>query len=134
MDDKLLDKLEKILAKSKGTDNPEEAATFLEYATRVMEESGVTERDLLRRQIIETKVKSTQSVSVAKDWEQSLMWVVAKAFGCKLMFQKGVSANKKDYWARWCFVGQKDKAQLAEYSATYLLRLITKARAEFSVS
>jgi hypothetical protein len=60
------------------------------------------------------------------------MNLVAKSFGCKLLWQPGVSWMRPDYWGRHKFIGPKDQVQLAVYAATVLLRQLTKARMRFS--
>lgn len=59
------------------------------------------------------------------------MQLVAKAFGCKLLWRAGRSKDK-DYWGRHIFVGPKVNLPLVEYSVTYLLRCLVKGRSDFS--
>ena len=129
-DEKLLDKVQKLLAMGK-SENAHEAAAFLEKATALMEAHGLTHKDIGRAQIGTKQVKSTQSISKVKDWENSLVWMVAKAFGCTVMWQSGDS-RYLDYWGRFLLIGPKDKVELAEYATVVLLRQLVTERAKFS--
>lgn len=129
-DPKLLDRIQKLFALGTSS-NPHEAAAAMEKATAMMEEHGFTSTHLGLHQVGEARVKSTQSISKAKDWEINLVTLIARAWGCKIIFSPGRSWQK-DYWARFIIVGHKDKVQLAEYTCVVLLRQIAKGRAEFS--
>jgi len=128
---KLLDRIQKLLNLSTSS-NANEAAAALAKASEIMAEHNLTQSSLLRHQIGEIKVKSTQSVSKVKDWENSLFHIVGKAFGCKVMFYPGRSKDI-DYWGRFAFVGPKMNLPLAEYTVTFLLRQLVKERNAFSV-
>lgn len=131
VDKKLLEKVQKLLNLS-ASSNEHEAALALSKAAELMAEYGITKTALDRTQITRDEVKSTQSVSKVKDWELMLMQLVAKSFGCKLLWKPGVSWMRPDYWGRHVFIGHKDQVQLAVYAATVLLRQLTKARLKFS--
>lgn len=130
---KLLDKIQKLLNLSTSS-NANEAAAALAKASEIMAEHNLTQSSLLRHQIGQIDVKSSQSISKAKDWETMLFVTIGKAFGCKVMFTPGQSWNKKDYWARFNFVGPKMNLPLVEYTATFLQRQLVKERAAFSVT
>ncbi len=129
--DKLLERIQKLLALSANNSSAEEAGLAMEKAMAMMAEHNLTTGDLLRSQIDKISVKSTQSVSKPKDWEANLMWMVAEAFGCKITWTAGHSSDK-DYWGRFNFIGPKVHLPLVEYSITYLLRKLVASRSEFS--
>lgn len=128
--DKLLEKIQKLLAMSTSS-NPHEAAIFLEKATALMEEHNLTDKDVKRAQLGFVLIKSTQSVSKVKDWESDLVRMVCAAFGCKHTWIAGDS-KYVDYWGRFRVLGEKDKVLLAEYAIVFLLRQLVKERTEFS--
>ena len=129
IDEKLLDKIKKVLALS-ASSNPHEAAVALEKATAMMAEHNLTMKDIDRSQIGRAEIKSSQSVSKAKDWEVAFFQMVGQAFGCKVLFRAGRSKDP-DYWARYIFIGEKVNVQLAEYTAIHLSRVLLKGRSDF---
>jgi len=129
---KLLDKIQKLLNLSTSS-NANEAAAALAKASEIMAEHNLTQSSLLRHQIGTIEIKSTQSISKAKDWEANLFAIIGNAFGCKTTFRHGNSKNKKDYWARYNYIGPKMNLPLAEYTVTFLQRQLVKERAAFSL-
>lgn len=129
---KILDKIEKLLALA-GSSNPNEASVALAKAQQLMEEHNLTAGMLERNKIGEVQIKSTQSVSRVKDWENQLVWTVAQAFGCRVMWQSGDS-YLRDPYGRFILVGPKTQLQLAEYAATYLLRQVVDGRRRFNTT
>ncbi len=129
---KLIERLEKLLNMGSSS-NANEAAIALEKATKLMEESGLSKRDVDASKIIEAEIKSTQSVSKPKDWEVSFIQIVARAFGCKVLWRPG-NSKRVDYWGRYILVGHTSQVPLAEYTASVLLRELVKARSKFSAA
>ncbi len=135
--EKLLDRIQKLLNLSSSS-NANEAAAAMAKAQELMREHALTDLDLKAHQIADVKIKSTQSVSKPKDWELSLVWVCAKAFGAVVLWQPGHSRgwdyklNKPDYWGRFHLVGEKSKIPLAEYAVVVLLRQLVKERTAFA--
>lgn len=129
MDESILRKIKKCLALSQSS-NPNEAATALRQAQKLMELHGVESLDLARAEIGEAEVKSKASVSRVKDWELSLLNTVAKAFGCQLMWRSS-NSWAHDVYGRYVLIGVKAQVQLAQYTADVLTRKLIKARGEF---
>jgi hypothetical protein len=129
MDERILNKIKKCLALSQSS-NPNEAATALRQAQKLMEAYNVSSMDLSRAEIGEAEIKSKASVSRIKDWELALLSTVAKAFGCRLMWMKSYS-HDADVFGRYTLVGLKDQVWMAHYTAEVLQRKLMKARAEF---
>jgi hypothetical protein len=126
--EKLVARVQKLLTLS-GSTNSNEAASALAKANEIMAAEGLSLVDVQRSQIGEAKVKSTQSVSKPKDWENALVCAVGRAFACHVLWQSGVS-YRKDYWGRYIFVGHQDYVALAEFAAVNLLRQLVKAKAK----
>lgn len=127
--DRVIEKIKKCLALSQSS-NASEAASALRQAQKLMELHGITQTSIGRSEVGEAKVKSAASVSRAKNWEIALFNVVAKAFGCRLMFMKSYSYNR-DVFATYTLLGLKSKVELAQYTTVVLQRRLMKARAEF---
>lgn len=129
MDDRILNKIKKCLALSQSSE-PAEAAAALRQAQKLMEVHGVSQADLGLSEIGEAEVKSKASVSRVKDWELRLINLVAKAFGCKLLWLKSNSYSA-DVYGRYTLVGLKGQVELAQYTCEVLQRKLVAARAKF---
>lgn len=127
--DRIIDKIKKCLALSQSS-NAGEAANALRQAQKLMEMHGITEAKLGQSEIGEAKVKSAASVSRVKDWELRLFNIVAKAFGCRLMFTRS-NSYYEDVFASYKLLGLKSQVELAQYTTIVLQRRLMKARAEF---
>lgn len=130
MTDKILDKVQKLMALA-ASSNEHEAAAALSKAQALLAEHNLTATDLHMSQIGTTQFKSTQSVSKVKDWELALVHQVARAFGCRVMWLPGHSQDI-DYWGRFQLLGPKHQLTLAEYACVFLLRKLVKARTAFN--
>ena len=129
IDDKILSKIKKCLALSQSPE-PAEAAAALRQAQKMMEMHGITQADLGRADIGRAEVKSKASVSRVKDWELKLLNLVAKAFGCRLLWMES-SSYSPDVYGRYVLIGLKTQTELAQYTADVLQRKLIKARAAF---
>ena len=130
--DRILDKIKKCLALSQSSE-PAEAAAALRQAQKLMEIHSITQADLGRADLGEADVRSKVSVSRIKDWKLRLLNVVAKAFGCKLLWTKS-SSYSVDVYGRYVLIGLKAQVQLAQYTADVLQRKLIKARGNFTNS
>lgn len=143
----ILDRLEKLKAMANGN-SPAEAAIALRKMQEMMEQNNLTEKDLDRYQLGEVKIKSTQSVSQIKDWENNIMWLAASAFGGSVLFTSGHSwvyyrsvktgnllkKRNPDPFGTYTIVGFKSVLPLIEYAATFLQRAVVKGRKELNAS
>lgn len=116
-----IDKIKKCLALSQ-SDNPHEAAAALRQAKAMMEKYGVSDAAITRSDIGESTTKTKSRRSIPR-WEVALITMVGSAFGCKTMYQA--------WQGQYTFVGIKDKAELAAYTATVLLRRANTARKNY---
>jgi hypothetical protein len=132
----ILEKLEKLRAMAQ-SNSPHEAAIALRKLQEMLAEHNLTEKDLDRYKVGEITIKSTQSVSQVKDWENGIMWIVAEAFGGIVLYTNGSSwlhysdGSKKrnpDPFGYFTIVGFKQTLPLMEYAATFLLRAVVDGR------
>lgn len=133
VDESILRKIQRCLALST-SDNPNEAATALRQAQALMAKHGVSQLDVKRAELGEATLKSKMSVSKPKDWEIHLLATVGKAFGCKLMFRPVTSLDYKvrGTMGTYVYLGLKQQAELAQYTAEVLLRRLIKARVNYT--
>lgn len=129
IDEKILNKIKKCLALGQSSE-PHEAAAAMRQAQKLMEMHGVSQADIGRADIGEAEVKSKVSVSRVKDWELRLLNLVAKSFGCKLLWSSGSSYND-DVFGKYVLIGLKSQVQLAQYTADVMQRKLVKARGQF---
>jgi len=127
--DRVIEKIKKCLALSQSS-NAGEAANALRQAQKLMELHGISQAAIGLSDVGEAKVKSMASVRRVKDWELRLLNMVAKAFGCRLMFLKSHS-HAQDVFATYTLLGLKQQVEVAQYTAVVLQRRLMKARAEF---
>ena len=128
----ILSKIKKCLALAESS-NVHEAAAALRQAQKLMELHGVTEAALGASEITEATLRSKTAVSKINPWELRLISLIAKAFGCQLIWSKGSSHGKTvaEIYGRYHFVGLKQQVPVAVYTAEVLLKRLTKARADF---
>jgi len=129
--EKILDKIKKCLALSQSPE-PAEAAAALRQAQKLMELHGISAAEMAQAEIGEANVKSAVSVSRIKDWELKLLNLVAKAFGCRLLWTRSSSwRSGADIYGKCTIIGLKHQVELAQYTAQVMQRKLVKARAEF---
>src|SRR3989304_3251601 len=119
--DKVLDKVQKLLALS-GSSNDHEAQSALMMAQRLLAKHNLTMSDVPNELKEEEKVteKGVMSVSAYNRWVRDLAKVVAENFRCdKMVYRKGA-------YIRMIFVGMETDAtvaaQIFEYAAKYAER------------
>ncbi|MDN3578687.1 DUF2786 domain-containing protein [Chitinimonas viridis] len=121
---KVLGKIKKCLALAK-SGNEHEAAAAMRQAQKLMAEYNVGEQDVLASEVSEASAKAGAK-SVPADWESFLADVVARAFGCTLLFTSGWTGGS------WKFIGCGAAPEVAGYAFAVLLRQAKKARAEYA--
>lgn len=136
-DQKILDKIKKLLALAQSS-NANEAALALSKAQALMAEHNIDAEAIDLSQIKEAYVKSQFSVSKTKPYESVLVGAIASAFGCEVLWMASASwrrfRDQDDTWAQWVFVGPSDRLQLATYAADVLMPQLKKARSDFATS
>lgn len=133
IDPKTLSKIKKCLALA-SSDNPHEAAAAMRQAKALMEKHGVSANHITMSEIGEATAKSaTMARDKPANWEVHLAGMVGKTFGCKMMIGRSIytsgygHANEGQY----IFVGLKQRAEIASYTASVLIRKCKKARSNF---
>ena len=129
--DKILDKIKKCLALSKSSE-PHEAAAALRQAQKLMSAHGVSETSVKLSEVCEQDVKSKFSVSQVKPYEFKLINIIAKAFGCKVLWKKAHSSfGSKDYYGKFILIGMKSRIDLCAYTCEVMQRKMYTAKNKF---
>lgn len=102
-----------------------EAAAALAAAQRLMERYSVTESDVLTAGIVESNGVRAGAAAKPVDWETALVSTVGKAFACRPLFSYYTSHCRRGTWK---FVGPRQRAEVADYVFTVLLRKVRAAR------
>jgi len=125
--ERIIRKIKHCLALSQSS-NPDEAATALRHAQKLMHQHNVNEFDTLSVDINEHRVKSTTKTN-PPDWQYCLAGVVADAMGC---------AYHCSNWKRgsfghsaFVFYGFDYQPEIAAYALEVLLRQVTKDRKDY---
>lgn len=133
IDPKILNKIKKCLALA-GSSNPNEAATALRQAHALMEKHGVSAHDVTMADIGEASVESrTMARDKPAHWEARLAALVGEAFGCQMMVSHTVFVKGGGHVneGRFIYVGLKQQAEVASYTATVLIRKCKVARQQW---
>lgn len=124
-----LRKIRACLARAKDSTFPEEAARALHQAQVLMARFDVEQPELLAAGVDEHWSRS-RAVKRPPDYEVSLANLVARMFGCRLMFaRKWEGAGLAGGYS---FVGAASTAEIAAYSYAVLSRQLIKARADYT--
>jgi hypothetical protein len=133
IDQKILGKIKKCLALS-GSSNPNEAATALRQAHALMEKHGVSAHEVTMSDIGQSSADSkTMSRDKPAHWECRLASLVGEAFGCQMMVSRTVRAKVFGHLnqGQFIFVGLKQQAEVASYTATVLIRKCKATRQQW---
>lgn len=109
---------------------PGEAANAMRMAQSLMTKHNVTEGAIAASEIDEFSYQSTKAAT-PPPWENALLWVIGKAFGCRHYWTGGrgpKGAREKGYWK---IVGEKHKLELIQYAFDVVRRQMINARAKF---
>lgn len=125
-DTKILNKIKKLLALAKST-NPNEAASALRMAQKLMQEHRLSQTDI---ELLEIQMESVRDVNQAQSiptWSASLARSIANAFGLDV-----VRAQLNPFGAYVMqFIGPVDRVEIGSYCYMVLGRKLVKARAEY---
>jgi Protein of unknown function (DUF2786) len=128
--DQALSKIKKCLALAKSS-NPNEAATAMRQAQKLMAEHNVTETDVSLSDVSEQAAPTQLNASTP--WEAFLSQMVAESFGCKVfrrhrrMLSQSLSVVKK---CDFIFVGVGAAPEVASYAYNVLSRQCARDRLE----
>ncbi|MFZ6675403.1 DUF2786 domain-containing protein [Undibacterium sp. Xuan67W] len=127
--DTAIKKIRKCMALAKSS-NPNEAATALRQAQKLMEEFGVEHPELLAAEVSSEFAKSTCLKSPPR-FETVLAETIAKAFACELIFSYQLNRTKFEMEGGYLFIGVSASPEVAKYTYTVLRRQLAKARADY---
>lgn len=130
VDPKILNKIKKCLALAQ-SNNANEAATALRQAHALMAKYSISSHEVAMSDIGEAEAPSrTMARDKPAGWEARLAALVGKAFGCQMLVAKHVLRSTRGHLneGRYVFVGLKDQAEVAAYTATVLIRKCKAAR------
>lgn len=127
--DRVLDKIKKCLALANSAE-PHEAAAAMRQAQKLMDKYNVDHSDVEQAEVGELLIRSRVSVSRCKPWEMKFMQMIARAYGCLVLWTPS-NSHYQQVFGTWRLVGLKSQLKLAEYVAEVLMRRLVKQRAEF---
>lgn len=122
-------KIQKCLALSKSSE-PNEAAAALRQAQKLMEQFDVEHPELLASSVSESWSKSSV-IKTPPRYEVRLASMIARAFGCELMFSRQLSASQLSIDGGYSFIGVSAAPEVASYSYCVLRRQLKKARGNY---
>ena len=126
--DQALAKIKKCLAVARGN-SPEEAAVALNQARKLMQQHGLTERDVSLADVNEVRVKASHKS--ATQWESRLAHMIDEAFGCDhfIHVQRSLNAAFNVVTTRhFVYVGLAEAPTLAGYAHEVLSRQCARDR------
>ncbi len=118
--DQALRKIRACLARSKSC-NPHEAAIALRQAQKLMVEYGLTETDADHAQYRTTEAKTRSRGRSLRESIAYLAMISARLYGCEYRVVRGVD------FTRVRFYGMHGRAEIAEYTFTFLRRSLESA-------
>lgn len=125
--ERIIRKIKHCLALSQSS-NPDEAATALRQAQKLMHKHNINEFDTLSVDINEHRVNSTTKTT-PPTWQFSLAEVVADAMGCA--YHCNTWRRGSGHQSAFVFYGFDYQPEIAAYALEVLLRQVTKERKEF---
>lgn len=130
--ERVMGKIRKCLALG-ASNNPNEAATAMRQAQALMAKYNIDAGTLEVADIMEDSVRSQFTATKVSPFELRLMNMICDAFGCDLIWTKGSSYgdNCNEMYGRYNFVGHKSQVPIAVYTATVLVRKLSKARKQY---
>lgn len=121
---RIIDKIKKCLALSRSA-NEHEAAAALRQAQKLMQQHRIEMSDVEMSTIAESTIAASVKRSPPM-WENNLMFDIAKAFGCDVIFGTRIIGR-----ADWVFIGGASEVEVAKYAADVLARQAMGARRKY---
>ncbi len=128
--DRVLERVRKCLAMANDTrGNPEEAATALRQAQKLMAAYNITEEALAGAEVGELFLPSI-SWRTPPAWEVMLINVLKRAFGLESVLLQGNTGHpdRKQRYAKYHLFGLKHQLTVAQYAYDVVLRQCKRAR------
>ena len=129
-----LEKIKKLLALANDArGNEQERATALRQAQALMAKHALSDGAVTAASCAHQAIRSAFSATRPKDYESALFALVARAFGCEVLWTSGWSAapTADGCFGRFTFIGPKTHLELAVYTVTFLQRELVKGRVAF---
>lgn len=126
MDERILDKIKKLLALAKSTGNEHEAASAMSKAQKLMREYQLSESDIALHNITEQCTKRANAADKQPRWASMLANTVATAFGLEHLLSWHPSVG-----ASLVFIGPKDRVIIGTYCYEVLTPQLVKARKNY---
>ena len=127
--EKIKDKIKKLFALSKSP-NPNEAASALVMAQKLMEDHGLIKTDIPTLDVNEDDAPRG-SGNKPPAYEINLAVSIAAAFGCRVMLNQDIDKLSMVLRNTYRFIGIDYRPRIASYITTVLFRKLKKARAEY---
>lgn len=126
MDERILDKIKKLLALAKSTSSEHEAANAMRKVQALMKEHQLTETDVALHEIAEQHTKRANSANKQPRWSLLLAHTIGTAFGLRyfLSYHRGIGQTI-------VFVGPKDRVEIGTYCYEVLAPQLVKARSNY---
>ncbi len=121
---KIIDKIFKCLRLSE-SNNPNEAASALRQAQRLMALHGINQEQVSTEQGVEALTVKSQFIEPAY-WVIALSELIAQAFFCRAYVSRTKNEPSEFY-----FIGIGNRTELARYTFTVLQRLLARERRQF---
>lgn len=121
---KIIDKIAKCLRLSE-SGNPNEAASALRQARRLMQKYNVSEADIKAVEVVEAAVNTGQDYT-PPFWILALANLVALAFDCEMYVVRHFGCRPE-----YRFIGLNHTPEVATYTFSVLLRQLSHSRDKF---
>lgn len=127
MSERILQKIKKLIALSESK-NPNEAATALRMAQKLMAEHNLTMTDVQLQSMASEIIRDINTSEKPPRWSVSLNALVNSTFGVR-------SIRIHNFLGKFIeFVGPTDRVQIAAYCYSVLGKLLQKARRDYQAS
>ena len=127
--EKVKDKIKKLFALSKSS-NPNEAASALAMAQKLIEDYGLIKTDIPTLDVLEDEAPRG-SGNKPPVYEINLAISIAEAFGCRAMLSYEIDKESLAIRNTYKFIGIDYRPQIASYIATVLFRKMRMARIQY---
>jgi hypothetical protein len=126
VDNRILDKIKRLLALARSSSNQHEAANALHMAQQLMKKHQLSDTDIALHDITERYTKRANAADKQPRWSLLLAHTVGTAFGLRYF----VSWHR-DVGNSIVFVGPKDRVEIGTYCYEVLAPQLVKARKSF---
>jgi hypothetical protein len=127
MDERILDKIKKLLALAKSTSSEHEAANAMRKVQALMKEHQLSATDVALHEIAEQHTKRVNPAEKQPRWSLILSHTVGAAFGLQYFL-----SWHRDVGDSIVFVGPKDRVEIGTYCYEVLAPQLVKARSNFA--